>query len=258
MSDTPIIAIIPARLASTRLPNKVLLAETGKTLIQHVCEAAARSSRLSELVVATDDPRVDAAVRSFGGRVVMTSPDHPNGTSRLAEACERLGLPPGGPSDPVIVNVQGDEPEMDARLIDAVVDAILAAAPGVVASTAAVLATADELVNPNVVKVVRRADGTAMYFSRAPIPHDRDGSAPAEARPLRHVGLYCYRRSFLSRYARLAPTPLEQAEKLEQLRILEHGMSIAVAVAPRDWAAGAGIDTREQYDAFVERWRRRD
>jgi 3-deoxy-manno-octulosonate cytidylyltransferase (CMP-KDO synthetase) len=245
------LAIIPARLGSTRLPGKVLLDRTGTPLIQHVWENARRATCLSRIVVATDDERVAAAVRGFGGECVMTSPAHPNGTSRLHEACERLGIAES-PGDEVIVNVQGDEPDLEPALIETGVRALLDAPRGVDAATVAVpFGPGEDPASPSIVKVVRRLDGTAMYFSRAMIPFDRDGAAGAEARPLRHLGLYIYRRRFLARYVRLASTPLEQAEKLEQLRVLEHGLPMAVAVATPTNPVAAGIDTPEQYEAFV-------
>ena len=246
-----VLAIIPARLGSTRLPGKVLLSRTGKPLIQHVWEAARRASIIERVVIATDDQRVRAAAESFGAECVMTSPDHPNGTSRLAEACDALGLA-AAPGHQCIVNIQGDEPDLHPALVDAAVAALLAHEPRAVAmSTAAVPLAHDEAGNPNIVKVVRRVDGTALYFSRALIPFDRD--AARETSPLRHVGLYAYRRWFLAAYRELAPTPLEQSEKIEQLRVLEHGHSIAVAVVDAAHAGGPGIDTPEQYEAFVAR-----
>ncbi len=253
MQQVPVIAIIPARLGSTRLPGKVLLARTGRPLIQHVWEAASRAACVSRVVVATDDERVAAAVRGFGGECVMTSASHPNGTSRLAEACEVLGIPTS-PGDEIIVNVQGDEPELEAGLIEAAVGALRGAAAGVETATVAVpFEAGEDVADLNLVKVVRRLDGTAMYFSRSAVPCDRDGDAAVEARPLRHVGLYVYRRRFLARYLGLTPTPLERSEKLEQLRVLEHGFVMAVAVVEPRGRVGVGIDTEEQYEAFVKR-----
>lgn len=243
-SDAAIVAIIPARLGSTRFPGKVLADKTGKPLIQHVCEAAARSRLLSRVVVATDDRAVLGVVKGFGGEAVLTGTEHPNGTSRLAEASQRLGLGP----DTIVVNVQGDEPEIEASVIDAAVEA-LGSAP---VATVATPMNPDEAANPNIVKVVVRCDGTALYFSRARVPFIREAANAEAGRPLRHVGLYVYRRSFLDRYLTLTPTPLERAESLEQLRILEHGFTIAVATLSRE-VGYAGIDTPEQYEAFVKR-----
>jgi len=250
MSRNRAVAIIPARLASTRFPEKILAARTGRTLIQHVHDAATRCRSLARVVVACDHPRIEAAVRAFGGEAVMTSPDHPNGTARLAEAAAILGLG----DDEFVVNVQGDEPEIDPGVIDAAVDA-LGAAPSdrvVMATVASPFAPAEDPADPAIVKVVLRRDGTALYFSRARIPFDRDGAGPGAAvHPLKHVGIYVYRAAFLRRYAAMAPTPLEAVEKLEQLRVLEHGLDIAVAVRR---VTHHGIDTPEQYEAFVQRW----
>jgi 3-deoxy-manno-octulosonate cytidylyltransferase (CMP-KDO synthetase) len=242
--------IIPARLGSTRFPAKVLAAETGRPLIRHVVEAASRASSARRVVVATDDERVRAAVAAFGAECVMTSTAHENGTSRLAEAARVLGL---GPAE-IVVNVQGDEPELEPAAIDPAVGALVGSACPV-ATIATPITDPAELANPNVVKVVCRADGRALYFSRCPIPFVRDAAAGQAQTPLRHVGLYVYRRPFLDTYAGLAPTLLERAESLEQLRVLYHGHDIAVAV--HRGRSPAGIDTPEQYRAFVERWRAR-
>lgn len=256
-----VIGIIPARLASSRFPEKVLAAATGRPLIQHVFEAASRAARLERLVIAADDPRVVEAARAFGAPCVLTRVDHANGTSRLAEAADLLQLP----EDAVIVNVQGDEPELEPALLDAAVDALRGTGRRM-ATVAVPLADVDAA-DRNVVKVVARSVGAgwfeALYFSRSPIPCIRDESSraaraailPAGAPALRHVGLYAYTRDFLRTYAGLTPTPLEQAESLEQLRVLEHGHALALAVVAAP--APAGIDTPEQYAAFVARWRMR-
>lgn len=241
------VVLIPARLGSTRMARKVLADRTGLPLVWHAHEAARRAASAARVVVATDSGEVREAVERLGGEVVMTSPEHPNGTSRLDEAAGSLGLG----DERVIVNVQGDEPELDPALIDAAV-AALRPVEGrrVVASTvASPLRSREELENPNVVKAVVRADGTARVFTRAPVEAE-DG----ETGPLRHVGLYVYTRGFLREYVRLAETGAERAERLEQLRILGHGLDIAVAV--RD-SSHTGIDTPEQYEAFVARWRAR-
>jgi 3-deoxy-manno-octulosonate cytidylyltransferase (CMP-KDO synthetase) len=245
MHSPLIIGIIPARMASSRFPGKVLADRTGKPLIQHVYEAAARASTLSRLVVATDDQRVADAVARFDADCVLTSPDHPNGTSRLAEAAAILQLP----DDAIVVNVQGDEPELEPTLVDSAVNVLVRT--GLDVGTAAIPIPADEDPdNPNLVKVTVGANEQALYFSRSRIPYPRNPGP--HARPLRHIGIYTYRRRFLRTYGSLAPTPLELAESLEQLRVLEHGYAIAVAVC--QGAAHAGIDTPEQYDAFVTRW----
>lgn len=249
-------AIIPARLGSTRFPGKVLADRTGKPLIRHVWESTGRAASLSRVVIATDDRRVLDAAGSFGAEAVMTSPEHPNGTSRLAEAAAKLGLP----GDAIVVNVQGDEPDLDPSVIDAAVGALVrgerSSGAAIATAATALRPTMGERVDdPNIVKVVLGLDGCALYFSRAPIPFDRDGRGEGAA-PLRHVGLYVYRRATLDRYAAMPPAPLEQTEKLEQLRALENGLRIAVAVVPPEATGGGGIDTPAQYEAFVSRFGR--
>jgi 3-deoxy-manno-octulosonate cytidylyltransferase (CMP-KDO synthetase) len=245
----PAVAIIPARLGSTRFPRKVLADLTGKPLVRHVWERARMASSVSRVVIATDDESVRDAVRAFGAECVMTRADHLNGTSRLAEAAAILNLEP----DRVIVNVQGDEPELEAETIDAAVG-VLERTGAPMATAAAPFAPPDDPADPNIVKVVCRLDGTALYFSRSPIPYDRDRDGGADAAVLRHIGLYVYRRAFLERYVSLPATPLERCEQLEQLRALQHGHAIGVAIVKE---ARAGIDTPEQYRAFVERQRAR-
>lgn len=242
---THCVAVIPARLGSTRFPAKVLADQTGHPLIWHVHERARAARSVHRVVVATDSRRVLDAVEAFGGECVLTSREHANGASRIAEACETLGLP----DDCAVVNVQGDEPELDPAVIDAAVEA-LRSSDAPVATIASPFAYDEDPASPDIVKLVRRLDGTALYFTRALAPHDRDGAGVA--RPLKHVGLYAYRRPFLRVYARLAPTPLEQTECLEQLRVLEHGHEIAVAVRE---SRHHGVDTPEDYAAFVARWR---
>lgn len=241
--------IIPARLGSTRFPSKMLAAETGRPLVLHTLEAAAKSARLERVVVATDDERIATAVRGAGGEAVMISASHPNGSSRLAEASDILGLD----DDAVVVNVQGDEPEIDPALIDLAVDALMGSGADV-ATVGSPFGPGQDPSDPNIVKVVADCRGRALYFSRSLVPFDRDGSGVAggAAGPLKHVGLYVYRAGFLRRYVGLAETPLERTERLEQLRVLEHGHSIALAVAE---AHHVGIDTPAQYAAFVARWR---
>jgi len=236
------IVIIPARYASTRLPGKPLLAQTGKPLIQHVVEAVRAAKRVQRTVVATDDERIASAVRAFGAEAVMTHKDHPCGTDRVNEAAAKLGL---ADSD-IIVNVQGDEPEMPAACIDRLVE-LLTAADDPMATLATPLEAASAA-DPNKVKVVCDSSGRALYFSRAAIPHDRD--ATARPRYLLHLGVYAYRTAFLRLFASLPPSPAEQAEKLEQLRALEHGHRILVGVVDYH---GRGIDTPEDYAAFVRK-----
>ena len=251
----PAIAIIPARMASVRFPGKPLAAETGRPLIAHVCDAAARARLVSRVVVATDEPRIADAARDAGAEAVLTRADHPNGTARLAEAADLLALA----DDAVVVNVQGDEPEIDPGVIDAAIEKLIAG--GVDVSTIASPITDEaEAGDPNVVKVVVDRGGRALYFSRARIPHERDPEAgrrgegpgiPGGGVALRHVGLYCYTARFLRVYAGLPETGLERVERLEQLRVLEHGRSIGVAIRQ---TGHTGIDTPEQYAAFVRRF----
>ena len=236
------IAIIPARYASARLPGKPLLDRTGQPLIQHVVQAVTSASSIKRIVVATDDSRIADAVEAFGGDCVMTKSDHPSGTDRIAESAEKLGLEAGD----VVVNVQGDEPEMPGACVDQLVE-LLAGGDCPMATLATPLSN-DETDDPNKVKVVVRDDGRALYFSRSRIPFDRDSSR--QVRYLLHLGIYAYRVAFLKRYAALPPTPAEQAEKLEQLRALESGFDIAVGVTDYH---GRGIDTPSDYEAFVAR-----
>jgi 3-deoxy-manno-octulosonate cytidylyltransferase (CMP-KDO synthetase) len=245
----PAVAIIPARYASTRFPGKPLADRTGRPLIQHVYEQVACCRRIERVVVATDDDRIASAVDSFGGEAVMTRADHPNGTSRLDEAASMLGLG----DDAWICNVQGDEPEIDPTVVDLAIEQTQASGHEM-GTLASPFAPDEDAANPNIVKVVVGRDGRALYFSRALIPHHRDPEHGPAAMPLKHVGLYVYRRSMLRTYAGLGVTPLEETERLEQLRALEHGHAITVAIAE---TAHHGIDTPEQYDAFVARCRAR-
>jgi 3-deoxy-manno-octulosonate cytidylyltransferase (CMP-KDO synthetase) len=213
------VGIIPARFGSTRFPGKVLTPIAGRPMIEHVWEGACRAATLRTVLIATDDERVAEACRGFGAEVALTSPDHPTGTDRLAEVAAGL-------RDEIIVNVQGDEPLIEGFVIDAAV-AALEASPGIPMATVIHPADPGAWLDPNRVKVVLDRDGCALYFSRAPIPHSREGAPVAL---WQHVGLYAYRREFLTEYVKLDPTPLEQAEALEQLRALEHGHRIRAAV----------------------------
>jgi 3-deoxy-manno-octulosonate cytidylyltransferase (CMP-KDO synthetase) len=238
--------VIPARMGATRLPGKPLLAETGKPLVVHVLEAVRHCTRAARVVVATDDDRIAAAVRAAWGEAVMTSPACRSGTDRAAEAAARL------PGEDLIVNVQGDEPEIDAASLDALIAAMEGDLSVEMGTLAAPILSDEELASPSVVKVVTDGKGNALYFSRASIPFVRDPAGPA--RPKRHVGVYAYRRAFLARFAAMEATPLELTEGLEQLRALENGAAVRVVPAAH---APPGIDTREDYDAFVRRWRER-
>jgi 3-deoxy-manno-octulosonate cytidylyltransferase (CMP-KDO synthetase) len=231
-------------MASSRLPGKPLADIAGLPMVVRVARQAAQSGAAG-VAVAADDLRIVDACTQHGVRALMTRVDHPSGSDRLAEACEQMGLE----GDSVVVNVQGDEPLIDPALI-ARCAALLVQRPECVMATAAhAIASAAELANPNVVKVVLDAAGRALYFSRAPIPWWRDAPAPdvlPATLPLRHVGLYAYRAGFLRRFPRLEPAPLELIEALEQLRVLWHGERIAVLVEPG--APAAGVDTPEDLE----------
>jgi 3-deoxy-manno-octulosonate cytidylyltransferase (CMP-KDO synthetase) len=247
-----IVGVIPARFASTRLPGKALLSETGRPLIVHVIEAARRANSLQRIIVATDDARIAEAVTSHGAEVMMTGADHPTGTDRVAEVASRLD------EARIIVNLQGDEPEISGHALDLVV----ALLEKDVEAKMATLATPiqDEAIyrDPACVKVVCNRLGRALYFSRSPIPCYRDGSpgTAAASSPIAslHLGLYAYRRDFLLGLGSLPPSPLEAAEKLEQLRVLEAGYPIAVGLVDEP---SVGIDTPDDYRRFVTRWRAR-
>lgn len=225
--------VIPARYASTRFPGKPLARLWGKPILQHVYERAARATLCQRVIVATDDERIAAAARGFGAEVLLTRADHPSGTDRVAEVAAGL-------AEELIVNVQGDEPLVEPSAIDAAVEPLLADPSIHMGTLCAPVDEVGALANPNVVKVVTDRQGFALYFSRLPIPFVRDqGGAAAR---YRHIGLYVYRREFLLQLAELAPTPLEEAERLEQLRALEHGYRIRVVTVP---LASPGIDTPE-------------
>lgn len=237
--------IIPARYASKRLPGKPLLKQSGKYLIQHVYERACRSCLADAVVVATDDPRIVAAVESFSGNVVMTRRDHASGTDRVAEVARCLDAE-------VIVNLQGDEPLIDPKTLDLLAELVHRDADVDMATLATPFTSEEDWRNPNCVKVVCDAAGRALYFSRSPIPYVRDRKPDFAARPARfllHLGLYAYRRRFLLNLATLPPEPLEQLEKLEQLRVLALGRRIQVGVVEE---TGLGVDTYEDYLRFLE------
>lgn len=244
------IVAIPARHGSTRLPGKPLLPLAGEPMILHVARRA-RAAGALEVVVATDDARIEAALAGSGVRVLRSRAEHASGSDRLAEAATLLEWP----DDAIVVNLQGDEPLAPASGIREVARA-LAEDDAPMATLATPLLEARELFDPNCVKLVRDRRGRALYFSRAPLPWPRDAFArdrealPADALFLRHIGIYAYRAGFLRRFAALAPTPLERIEALEQLRALEHGHPIAVRLAPEPFPAG--VDTRDDL-ARVER-----
>ena len=235
--------LIPARLASTRLPDKPLVDIGGVPMIVRVARRAAQSKAAS-VVVAADDERIVAACREHGVEALLTAREHDSGSDRLAEACTMLGLD----GDDLVVNVQGDEPMLPPALVDAVADLLATRSDCVMSTAAHAIEDPAEFESSHVVKVVVDAAGRALYFSRAPIPWPRDARAAGSdgtvaAAPLRHVGLYAYRAGFLRRFPLLARSPLEDVERLEQLRVLWHGERIAVHVA--DGHAGIGVDTPE-------------
>ncbi len=238
-----ITAVIPARFASTRFPGKPLADLLGKPMIQWVYERTCRAGVLDRVIVATDDERIFKAVLNFGGEAQMTRPDHATGTDRLAEVASCLDTD-------LVVNVQGDEPLIEPAMIEEAV-APLAEDTGIPMGTLMTpVGSTEELMNPNVVKVVVDRLGFALYFSRSPIPHQRDeisekDKKSAFRRAFKHVGLYVYRREFLLRYPRLEPTPLEDLEKLEQLRALEHGFRIRVVETS---LLSQGVDTPEDLE----------
>jgi 3-deoxy-manno-octulosonate cytidylyltransferase (CMP-KDO synthetase) len=240
--------VIPARYGSTRLPGKALLDIAGKPMVEHVYQRA-RESRAERVVVATDDERIVAAVESFGGEAVMTSAEHPSGTDRIEEVARRLGLP----DDAQVVNVQGDEPLIPAAVIDQVADNLARHSDAGIATLCEPIDSIEDFLNPNIVKLVADRSGMALYFSRAPIPWDRDGFAggaeqgavPANAR--RHLGIYAYRVALLRQFVGWPPAELERYESLEQLRALANGARIHVADAVA--AVPPGVDTAADLEA---------
>lgn len=232
MAARKAIAVIPARYESSRFPGKSLAQLAGKPLIEHVYNRAAMSPSLEDVIVATDDRRIFDVVEGFGGRAVMTSDKHISGSDRLGEAIESLEAE-------VIVNVQGDEPFLDPAIIDAILKPMASQDPPDIATAAAYLETEEDYRNPDVVKVVTETSGRGIYFSRSPIPHGWKQGAKA----LRHIGIYAYLRESLLRFVSLPRSPLEKAERLEQLRALENGMRIDVITI--DGFRGIGVDRPE-------------
>ncbi|MBX5462938.1 MAG: 3-deoxy-manno-octulosonate cytidylyltransferase [Steroidobacteraceae bacterium] len=244
--------VIPARFGSTRLPGKALISLAGKPMIQWVHERA-RCSSAAEVIIATDDPRIVAAAQEFGAAVELTASTHQSGTDRIAEVARARGWL----ESDIVVNVQGDEPLMPPALIDQVAQLLITHPAAGLATLAAPLTSVEHLLDTNVVKVVADARGRALYFSRAPIPWNRDG-APAGlgtqttfTGARRHIGIYAYRVGALLRLASLPPTPLEQLEKLEQLRALENGIEISVADAVEP--PGPDVNTAEDVERVAAR-----
>lgn len=244
------VLVIPARRNSTRLPDKMLLRETGKTLLEHTYEAACGAKRPDVILIATDDDAIAREARKFGAPVIMTSPDCPSGTDRVAEAVRRL------PRAEIIVNLQGDEPDADGTAIDRLFELMHKNPTARMATLATPLRDRSMLEDPACVKVTFDAAGRAMYFSRSVIPHPREwndrllsGDEPAFHL---HLGVYAYRRTLLEQITRWPPGRIEQVEKLEQLRVLENGESIYVELTAHPTR---GIDTPADYAAFVARQR---
>jgi 3-deoxy-manno-octulosonate cytidylyltransferase (CMP-KDO synthetase) len=236
-----IAALIPARYGSSRFPGKLLADETGKYLVQHVYERVCKAKLVDEVLIATDDNRIAQACEQFGARWQMTRDDHQSGTDRIAEAV-------AGIEADIIVNVQGDEPEIEPDNINSLVKVLQQDKQADMATLAAIFGPGEDINNPNVVKVVVGKNGHALYFSRHAIPYLREKDTQPVYR--KHIGIYAYRRDALLGLSKLPPSALEQAEKLEQLRALENGMVITVADIKH---TAVGIDTPEQYAEFVQR-----
>ena len=244
--------VIPARLASTRLPRKLLLRETGKSLLQHTYEAAQRATRPTGVCVAADHAAIVDEVRAFGGQAEMTDPNAPSGTDRVAEVARRMS------KVDIIVNVQGDEPEIAGSSIDLAVELLHENPDAVMSTLATPIRCRHQFEDPACVKVVFDSQGRALYFSRSPIPHAYpwDDALLSSNPPTfyQHVGLYAYRRDFLLELAAMRPSRLEQTEKLEQLRVLQAGYTILVGVVDEPTF---GIDTPDDYRAFLKKQRER-
>lgn len=238
------VVVIPARFGSTRFPGKILASETGKPLVQHVVDQVRRCTRIKRIIVAADDQRIVDALRPFGTEVMLTSPSHPSGTDRVAEVAQRLGR-----GESTIINVQGDEPEIEPGTIDDL-DELIEKSECDMATAATPFRPPADPKDPNLVKVVVSLSGRAIYFSRSPIPYHRDATGGPLPAYYLHVGVYAYRRETLIRLAGWKPTPCEIAEKLEQLRALEHDVPIGVSIIEH---ATHGIDTPQQYQAFITR-----
>ncbi len=252
MPKQKIIVCIPAHYGSTRFPAKVLAKDTGKFLIQHVYEQAKLARLPDRVIIAADDKRIAEAAKSFGAECIMTNPDCPSGTDRIAEAV-------GGLDFDIVVNLQGDEPEIDPANIDTVAKLLVDNPKSSMATLVAEFETKEQIADPNIVKAVvssikhrTSSIDKAIYFSRSVIPYDRQQGGIGEVKNyLRHIGIYAYRRDFLLKITKLPQTPLEKLEKLEQLRAIENGFDILVAKVKHTCA---GIDTPEQYAEFVKRY----
>lgn len=240
MSESvPFSIVIPARYASTRLHGKSLLDIKGKPLIQHVFETAS-NTQAKNIYIATDDDKIARVAKSFGATVVMTSKKHQSGTDRIAEVVKKIGID----NDEIIVNLQGDEYGLPTSLVEQVAFGLFNNPEKQLATLCEAIATMDDYTNPNIVKVVFDKNNTALYFSRSPIFVNRTGDLPQEV--YRHIGLYAYRAGYLQEFTQFPPCALEQAEALEQLRVLYNGGKIHVEIAVDD--AGLGIDTAKDLE----------
>jgi len=239
-----VLACIPARYGSTRFPAKVLAKDTGKFLIQHTYEQACLAKLPEKVIIAADDERVVAAAATFGAECILTSVENKSGTDRIAEAVADIDVD-------IVVNLQADEPEIDPENIDYLAKLLLDNPQCQMATLAADFQTPEQVANPDIVKVITDCDSKAIYFSRAPIPYDRESFGAGEVRQyLRHIGIYAYRKQFLLKITALPQTKLEKIEKLEQLRAIENGFPILVGKVEHTCD---GIDTPSQYAKFVKR-----
>ncbi len=242
-----IVVCIPARLGSTRFPAKVLAKDTGKFLVQHVWEKARQAKLPQKVIIATDNQMVVDAAKSFGAEAVLTSPDLQSGTDRVAAAVKNLAVN-------IVINLQGDEPEIEPSSIDALADLMLKNPNCEMGTLAAPFQTKEQIADPAIVKVIVDGNGQALYFSRSVIPFNRAeaGIGPV-SNYLRHLGIYAYKKDFLLKITKLPPSMLEKSESLEQLRVLENGHKILVGVVEK---ASSGIDTADQYADFVKRYKK--
>jgi 3-deoxy-manno-octulosonate cytidylyltransferase (CMP-KDO synthetase) len=241
-----VLVCIPARYDSTRFAGKVLANDTGKFLIQHTYEQARLAKLPEKVIIAADDERIVSAARSFGAECIMTSVEHKSGTDRIAEAVADMDVE-------IVLNLQADEPEIDPENIDCLAELLMRNPHCQMATLAADFQSKEQIANPNIVKVITDSSGMAIYFSRAPIPYDREKTGIGELNQyLRHIGVYAYRREFLLKIAASPQTQLEKIEKLEQLRAIENGYPILVGKVQH---ICDGIDTPEQYTEFVARYK---
>jgi len=243
--DAKVLAVIPSRWASTRFPGKPLAMIKGKPMIQRVVERAEQAKLVDEVLVATDDERIMSSVSGFGGKAVLTSPDHPTGTDRIAEVIIERECD-------IVVNVQGDEPLIPPENIDCAIQSLIDEPSAVMSTLMTPIESRQDFNDPNIVKVTVGHQGHALYFSRSPIPYDRDGCKENEARSsygYKHIGMYAYRKPFLKKLNKLPAGKLEQLEKLEQLRVLENGYSIKTVLAPGD---SIGVDSPEDLETVIK------